>query len=373
MTGCDTLSIRAAQTPEKEFTNLVPNEVFLPKWQFRTFDCTFSHFRSPLWALSLPESFGFGAVFVACIAQVLAQFFGCQTEVFTQLLQRVIFVAQFHIDEADEYVRIVRNIHFFEILLQSYNFFCVYAKILLPLHRIMDEKQNIGSLFDRIASTYDGLNHGLSLNIDRIWRRKTVAKMQSVRQVLDVAIGTADLTVEMIRQHKALQVTGLDLSQQMMAIGEEKIKQLKEKGQLSQSAEVRFVYGNAQEMPFADSSFDAVSCAFGCRNFSNLDDGLREMYRVLKPGGQLVILEFSYPTNRLVRALYNIYFTYILTFVGRIVSRDQTAYTYLNRSVKGFIWGEKFVHHLHDIGFEREHFTPLTFGIATIYTAYKHG
>jgi len=230
----------------------------------------------------------------------------------------------------------------------------------------MEEKQHIGQLFDRIAGTYDGLNHGLSLNIDRLWRRKTVAQMQPSQHVLDVAIGTADLTIEMFRQHKAEQVTGIDLSDQMMAIGKKKIN-----NQQSTINNVKFVHANAQAMPFEDASFDAVTCAFGCRNFNNLDEGLREMYRVLKPGGQVTILEFSYPSNRLVRACYDIYFTRVLPLIGRIVSRDKTAYTYLNKSVKSFCWGEAFVQHLHDAGFINEHFIPLTFGIATIYTAKK--
>ena len=227
-----------------------------------------------------------------------------------------------------------------------------------------NEKQNIGSLFDRIAKTYDGLNHGLSLNIDRLWRRRTVAAMPPARHVLDVAIGTADLAIEILRAGKAEQITGLDLSVEMMAIGEAKTERL-------HLTDVRFVYGNAQQMPFENEVFDGVTCAFGCRNFSDLDAGLAEMYRVLKHGGQVTILEFSYPANRLVRALYDIYFTRVLPFIGRVVSRDKTAYTYLNRSVKSFCWGEAFVQHLHDAGFRNEHFTPLTFGIATVYTAQK--
>ena len=227
----------------------------------------------------------------------------------------------------------------------------------------MEEKQQIGQLFDRIAGTYDGLNHGLSLNIDRRWRRKTVNIMPPARHVLDVAIGTADLASEMVRRGKAEQVTGLDLSDKMMAIGKAKCKKRK--------INIDFVHGNAQKMPFADKSFDGVTCAFGCRNFSDLDAGLKEMCRVLKPGGQVTILEFSYPTNCCVRTLYDIYFTRILPFIGQIVSRDKTAYTYLNRSVKSFCWGEAFVQHLHDAGFRDEHFIPLSFGIATIYTAIK--
>lgn len=227
----------------------------------------------------------------------------------------------------------------------------------------MEEKQHIGQLFDRIASTYDGLNHGLSLNIDRRWRRKTVERMQPAKHVLDVAIGTADLTIEMLRRGKAEQVTGIDLSTEMMAIGEEKCE--------AKHLSVDFVYGNAQQMPFNDASFDGATCAFGCRNFQNLDEGLREMYRVLKPGGQVTILEFSYPSARYIRALYDFYFTHVLPAIGRIVSRDKTAYTYLNKSVKSFCWGEKFIQHLHDAGFREEHFETLTFGIATVYTAKK--
>ena len=229
----------------------------------------------------------------------------------------------------------------------------------------VEEKQHIGQLFDRIAGTYDGLNHGLSLNIDKRWRKKAVQRMPAVAHVLDVAIGTADLTIEMLRQGKAQRVTGIDLSEQMMAIGKAKGERLKVKGKID------FVYGNAQHMPFEDATFDGVTCAYGCRNFQDLDEGLREMYRVLKPGGQVTILEFSYPKNPFVRALYDLYFTHILPFIGRIVSRDKTAYTYLNKSVKHFCWGEAFVQHLTDAGFTDAQFKPLTFGITTIYRANK--
>lgn len=233
----------------------------------------------------------------------------------------------------------------------------------------MEQKEQIGQLFDRIAGTYDGLNHGLSLNIDRVWRRKTVGKMQPVEHVLDVAIGTADLTIEMLRRGKAKRVTGIDLSDQMMEIGRGKVERLKFK--VERSAEVQFIHANAQAMPFENDAFDGVTCAFGCRNFQDLDAGLSEMYRVLKPGGQVTILEFSYPSNGFVRALYDLYFTRVLPWIGRIVSRDKTAYTYLNKSVKSFCWGEAFAQHLRDAGFKEAAWTTLTFGIATIYTAHK--
>ena len=243
------------------------------------------------------------------------------------------------------------------------HFFVVILHPKLKTQEISQQKQHIGHLFDRIAATYDGLNHGLSLSIDRLWRRRTVRLMQPADHVLDVAVGTADLTIAMLRAGKAQRVTGLDLSTEMMRIGQAKCAK--------RGMNVTFVEGNAQQMPFADASFDAVTCAYGCRNFSDLDAGLREMYRVLRPGGQLTILEFGYPSNRLVRALYDAYFSYVLPWVGRIVSRDKTAYTYLNRSVKHFCWGEAFVQHIHDAGFRDEHFRTLSCGISIIYTAYK--
>lgn len=243
-------------------------------------------------------------------------------------------------------------------------FFAYMEKKLYLCSRFMEEKQHIGQLFDRIAGTYDGLNHGLSLNIDRRWRSKTVELMPPAAHVLDVAIGTADLAIEMVKRGKAQRVTGLDLSDRMMEIGKSKVERLN-------LNEVEFVHGNAQQMPFSDDSMDGVTCAFGCRNFSDLDAGLKEMYRVLRTGGQVTILEFSYPSGRYIRALYDFYFTRVLPAIGRIVSRDRTAYTYLNRSVKSFCWGEAFVQHLRDAGFRDEHFTPLTFGIATVYTAIK--
>lgn len=226
------------------------------------------------------------------------------------------------------------------------------------------EKQHIGQLFDRIAATYDRLNHLLSLNIDKRWRRRAVRLLpERSAQVLDVAIGTADLTLELLRQERAEQITGIDLSRNMMAIGEQKVAK---KGYASR---VRFDYGSAQQMPYADASFDAVTCAYGVRNFADMDEGLREMRRVLKPGGRLMVLEFSYPTNPLIRWGYDLYFTHILPWVGKLLSRDKGAYSYLNRSVKHFPYGEAFAEHLRAAGFSNITIRPLTFGITTIYTA----
>lgn len=228
-----------------------------------------------------------------------------------------------------------------------------------------NEKQHIGQLFDRIAGTYDGLNHVLSLNIDKRWRRRAIHMLAPAEQVLDVAIGTADLTIEILRQGKAQHVTGIDLSHGMMAIGEQKV------AKRGYAPQVQFDYGSAQQMPYANASFDTVTCAYGVRNFANMDEGLSEMYRVLRTGGELMVLEFSYPTNPVISWGYDLYFTHILPFIGNLFSRDKGAYSYLNRSVKNFPYGEAFCRHLRKAGFTQIKATPLTFGISTIYTAVK--
>lgn len=228
-----------------------------------------------------------------------------------------------------------------------------------------NEKQHIGQLFDRIAGTYDGLNHLLSLNIDKRWRRRAIRMLKPAEQVLDVAIGTADLTIEILRQGKAQHVTGIDLSHGMMAIGEQKV------AKRGYAPQVQFDYGSAQQMPYANASFDTVTCAYGVRNFANMDEGLSEMYRVLRTGGELMVLEFSYPTNPVIRWGYDLYFTHLLPFIGNLFSRDKGAYSYLNRSVKNFPYGEAFCQHLRKAGFTQIKATPLTFGISTIYTAEK--
>ena len=237
----------------------------------------------------------------------------------------------------------------------------------------MNEKQNIGSLFDRIAGKYDFLNHLLSLNIDKWWRRKAVKCIVQGKKVngrcLDVAIGTADLAIELARQlsqqHASFYITGIDLSAEMMRIGEEKVKKLGLQDRIS------FQQASALDMPFDDNTFDVVTCAYGVRNFSDLDKGLAEMQRVLKPGGQLMILEFSYPKNKLIAWVYDLYFTHVLPAVGKWLSKDKTAYTYLNRSVKGFVWGAQMCKRIADAGFSQVAHQPLTFAITTIYTATK--
>lgn len=227
----------------------------------------------------------------------------------------------------------------------------------------LQDKKHIGSLFDRIAAHYDGLNHLLSLGIDRCWRRQAVNRMAPVDHVLDVAVGTGDLALLMCRKHKAQRVTGIDLSIEMMRVGEQKAQRAQ--------ANIVFEQVNAQQMPYANDMFDAVTCAYGVRNFADLDAGLGEMYRVLKQGGELTILEFGYPEAVLVRWGYNLYFNYWLPLIGRLFSHDKTAYRYLNQSVKQFIYGEAFLEHLRQAGFQTVSFRKQTFGISYLYRARK--
>ncbi len=231
------------------------------------------------------------------------------------------------------------------------------------IENVSSEKKNIGSLFDRIAGHYDALNHLLSLNIDKRWRKKTVKQLRVSDHLLDVAVGTADLSIEILRSHKASHITGLDLSAEMMKIGAQKVQKD------GFSASIDFVLGNAQEMPFGDGEFDCLTCAFGVRNFSCLEKGLAEFHRVLSPGGQLAILEFSLPGNPVIRFFYKFFLEHIIPLVGKIISHDRPAYNYLNKSVQNFIYGDAMVKKIEEAGFHSVSSRPMTFGIATLYTA----
>lgn len=234
------------------------------------------------------------------------------------------------------------------------------------MDKVKERKNNIGSLFDNIAKHYDLLNHLLSLNIDKIWRRKAIKKLSTTKEnLLDVATGTCDFALEIIKQDKAKNITGIDLSKEMLAVGKHKV----EKANLS--SRITLQQEDCTNLSFPDESFDALTCAFGVRNFNNLDKGLEEMFRVLKPKSEIVILEFSYPKNVIIRFFYNFYFTCILPLIGKLISKDKSAYTYLPKSVKGFIWGEEFLSHLTKVGFSNTEYKTLTFGIATIYKAVK--
>ena len=225
----------------------------------------------------------------------------------------------------------------------------------------------IATMFDRISPKYDALNHLLSLNIDKVWRRKAakaVTKKQP-KTILDLATGTADLAIAVAKRYPQMHIIGMDISEKMLEIGEEKVTKQKLDGQI----ELRL--GNAAALPFEDDTFDAVSVAFGVRNFEDLDKGLSEIHRVLRPGGQAVILEFSMPEKFPVKQLYRFYFKRILPYVGKRISKDESAYDYLPASVEHFPKPETFLQLLGEKGLKNSTKRPLSFGIATLYQAKK--
>lgn len=227
------------------------------------------------------------------------------------------------------------------------------------------EKAHIGKLFDGLACTYDRFNHLTSFGIDIWWRKVAAKAMRPACSMLDVAVGTADFSMTALKHGKARRVVGIDLSREMMNIGRAKVDRA------GMADAVEFMEASALDMPFADNSFDAVTCAYGVRNFSELDTGLVEMYRVLRAGGQLVILEFSYPENPFIRFFYNLYFSHIMPVVGRILGGNKGTFSYFTRSVKEFVWGERMAERLGKAGFDNVTFRPLTFGVTTLYMADK--
>lgn len=231
----------------------------------------------------------------------------------------------------------------------------------------MGKKEGIRRLFNSIASDYDRLNHILSLNIDKGWRRmavKEIADKDSPVKVLDVACGTGDFTIEIAKKVSAgSEVIGVDISEGMMEIGKEKM--------LKAGVTAEMTVADCESLPYDQNTFDRIAVGFGVRNFEHLDLGLREMCRVLKPDGKLVILELSLPSNRLVRGCYMLYFQKILPMVGGFLSGDRGAYEYLRTSVLRFPEPDKFIEMLKSAGFEQVEHRPLTFGICRMYICHK--
>jgi demethylmenaquinone methyltransferase/2-methoxy-6-polyprenyl-1,4-benzoquinol methylase len=229
------------------------------------------------------------------------------------------------------------------------------------------KKEQVENMFDSIAKTYDPLNRFLSLGIDKHWRKEMLAVLDSERPkiLLDVATGTADVACDAAERFTDCTVTGLDLSAEMLQRGQKKVtaRNLEE--------QIKLMKGDSESLPFDDQSFDAVTVAFGVRNFENLMKGLKEMYRVLRPGGTLVVLEFSRPTRFPVKNIFNLYFKYVLPQIGRFTSKDSRAYTYLYESVQVFPQYETFEETLKSAGFSQTAYKKLTFGICSVYTAYK--
>lgn len=240
------------------------------------------------------------------------------------------------------------------------------ANNVTPYKDNRSKKEQVAEMFDNVSGNYDFLNRLLTFGIDQKWRKlvvKTVAKKKP-ETILDIATGTGDFAI-MLAKLNPKKVIGLDLSQGMLDIGIQKIA----KKNLSNLIEM--VQGDSENLPFEDNSFDAITVGFGVRNFENLDKGLQEILRVLKPNGIFIVLETSQPEGSIMKPLFKFYSKYIIPTIGRLFSKDKSAYDYLPESAAAFPYGKKFNNILQKNGFNTIANKPLTFGIASMYTATK--
>ena len=228
------------------------------------------------------------------------------------------------------------------------------------------KKEQVALMFDNISPRYDFLNHFLSLGIDVLWRKKAIRMLKDLKPkyILDVATGTGDFAIESLKLNPD-KVIGVDISDGMLEMGRKKLKKRKLDHQ------IELINADSENLPFEENKFDAIIVAFGVRNYENLEKGLLEMRRVLRPGGRLIILEFSKPGGFPFKQVYNFYFKFILPKIGRVVSSDKAAYTYLPESVEAFPEGIKFTGILEKTGYNNCTCKPLTFGISSIYSAEK--
>ena len=229
------------------------------------------------------------------------------------------------------------------------------------------KKKQVERMFDNIAHKYDFLNHFFSMGIDVLWRKRCIRILtnENPKTILDMATGTADFAIEAIRMGLDAKVTGVDLSQGMLDVGQEKINSRGYQDRIS------LQQGDSEKLPFKDNSFDAYTVGFGVRNFENLGKGLSEMHRVLNPGGITIILEFSKPKSFPIKQLFGFYFKYIMPAIGNLMSKDSSAYTYLPESVLAFPEGDDFLSEMSKVGFNSLKQIKLTGGIASIYIGYK--
>ena len=234
-----------------------------------------------------------------------------------------------------------------------------------PYQNSKNKKKQIMNMFDNIAETYDLLNYMISFGMDKKWRKIAIQKItNNPKKILDVATGTADFAIAACRMQD-VKITGIDISEGMINVGKEKIK----KKELENRIDLQIA--DSENLPFLDNSFDAITAGFGIRNFENLEKGLSEMYRVLSPNGMVVILEPSTPKAFPIKQIYNIYFHKVLPFIGKLISKDNSAYTYLPNSVEAFPNQDKLIPQLKNIGFNNCKHIPLTFGIVDLYVAIK--
>ena len=229
------------------------------------------------------------------------------------------------------------------------------------------KSEQVRAMFDNIAPAYDFMNRAMTLGIDRLWRRKAVAMISDPRprDILDVATGTGDLAMLLARRLDPLSVTGVDLSDNMLEIGRRKISEA------GLSDVISFRQADCLNLPFTGNSFDCVTVAYGVRNFADLLAGYCEMYRVLRPGGRLLVIELSTPQGRLVKPLYDIYTRRVIPALGRLVSRDTRAYTYLPESIAAVPQGDAMASIMRSAGFADVLVRPLPFGVCTVYVATK--
>jgi demethylmenaquinone methyltransferase/2-methoxy-6-polyprenyl-1,4-benzoquinol methylase len=228
------------------------------------------------------------------------------------------------------------------------------------------KKQQVAKMFDTISGNYDFLNHFLSFGIDISWRKKAIRLLEidKPQLILDVATGTGDFAIQALKLHPK-KVIGVDISEGMLEVGR---KKMIDRG-IEQLIEMRS--GDSENLPFEENKFDAIIVAFGVRNFEDLKKGLSEMLRVLKPGGRVVILEFSKPTSWYFKPLYQFYFRFVTPTIGKLFSKDSSAYSYLPESVGAFPDGKDFTSILDGLGYKNTSCEPLTFGISTLYTGVK--
>jgi len=230
-----------------------------------------------------------------------------------------------------------------------------------------NKKEQVEQMFDTISGNYDGLNRIISLGTDQSWRKKVINLVTSKNpeSILDIATGTGDLAIQFAKKSAASKIVGLDLSEGMLSVARKKVldTQLSEK--------IEFIKGDSEALPFAENTFDAITVSFGIRNFENLEKGLSEILRVLKPSGLFVILETSVPTKFPYKQGYNFYSKAILPLIGRVFSKDKVAYRYLSESASHFPFGEKLNNILRKTGFIEVENKPQTFGVANIYIATK--
>jgi demethylmenaquinone methyltransferase/2-methoxy-6-polyprenyl-1,4-benzoquinol methylase len=234
-----------------------------------------------------------------------------------------------------------------------------------PYNNAETKKKQVTKMFDNIAGSYDFLNHTLSLGMDNIWRKIAIKKLSNKpATILDIATGTGDFAISASKYTNAT-ITGIDISQGMLDVGVEKITK---KGLTNR---IQLQFADSENLPFQNNSYDAITAGFGVRNFEDLNKGLSEMYRTLKSGGKVAILEPSEPTHFPLKQFYNLYFYHILPFIGGIISKDKNAYAYLPDSVSAFPSGNNFLTELDKVGFKECKHIPLTFGIVSLYIAIK--